>query len=132
MFFNNIYSLKIFQSIPKEIVDSIIDNSEIREYKEWEIILVEGISSNWEWYIIKNWRVAISIKGQKIVDLNAWDIFWEIALLNEEKRSATVKASSDLEVIVLNMENMIELLNNDQSELNKTILKRIEENIERE
>ena len=133
MFFNhNIYGLKIFNWFNKEIVDQIVNSCEIREYQRWEIIVVEWQESNWEWYIIKTWKVAISIKWQRIAELNEWDIFWEIALLNEEVRTATVKAEAKLEVIVLSMDWLIEIINNDENALNKTILRRIEENIERE
>jgi CRP-like cAMP-binding protein len=133
MFFNNnIYSLKIFNGLTKEIIDKIVENCEIREYSQWKIIVVEWEKSNWEWYIIKRWRVSISIWWKKIVEMNPWDIFWEIALLNEETRTATASADTDIEVIVLKFDNMIELIDNDKNWLNKTILKRIEENIERE
>ena len=133
MFFNNnIYWLKIFNWFWKETVDKIVNNCEIREYEKGQIVVVEWQESNWEWYIIKNWKVAISIKWGRIAELNQWDIFWEIALLNEETRTATVKAETKIEVIVLSMDWLIEIINNDENGLNKTILKRIEENIERE
>ena len=132
MFLNNIYSLKIFNWFDKEVVDKIVANCENRKYNNWDIILVEWEDSNWEWFIILKWRVSVSIYWQKIVDLNAGDIFWEIALLNEENRTATVKAQTELELIVLKMEHIIEIINNDKNSLNKTILKRIEENLERE
>lgn len=131
MFFDSIYSLKIFNGLTKDIVDKIVENCETRKYPQWEIIIFEWEKANWEWYIIKSWRVTISIWWKKIVDLNSGDIFWEIALLNEENRTASVTADSDIEVIVLKLENMIKLIDNDQNWINKTILKRIEENIER-
>ena len=132
MFSNNIYSLKIFEGFDKEIVDKIVNNCEKREYDKWNIILFEWEESNWEGYIIRKWRVSISIWGKKIVELNPWDIVWEIALLNEEQRSATVKTETEVELIVLRMNDLIEIINNDENNLNKTILRRIEENIERE
>ena len=132
MFFDNLYSLKIFNWFDKYTVDKIVEKCEIRLYKNWDIILKEGDNSNWEWYIIKKWIVLVSIWWKKIVELNPWDIVWEIALLNEEQRTATVKAITDIEVIVLKMENLVEIINNDENNLSKTILKRIEENIERE
>ena len=53
----------------------------------------------------------------------------KIALLNEEQRTATVSAISELEVIVLNLENLIEIINNDANNINKIIIERIEENL---
>lgn len=132
MFFENIYSLKIFSWLEKEVVDQIVNNSEERSYNAGDIIIFESEAANWEWYILKKWRVMVSIWWQDIVSLNPWDIFWELALLSEEKRTATVRAETDITVIVLNMDNLITILNNDNNWLNKTILRRIEENLERE
>jgi len=125
----SIYSLKIFEWFDKEVIDSIINNCEIRAISSWEMIIVEWEESNWEWYILKRWKVSISIKWNRIAELSSGDIFWEIALLNEEERTATVTASSDIEVIVLNLENLIEMINNDENKINKTIMNRIEENL---
>lgn len=125
----SIYSLKIFEWFDKEVIDSIINNCEIRAISSWEMIIVEWEESNWEWYILKRWKVSISIRWNRIAELSSGDIFWEIALLNEEERTATVTASSDIEVIVLNLENLIEMINNDENKINKTIMNRIEENL---
>ncbi len=125
----SIYSLKIFEWFDKEIIDSIINNCEIRYITAWEMIIVEWEESNWEWYILKRWKVSISIRWNRIAELSSGDIFWEIALLNEEERTATVTASTDIEVIVLKLENLIEMINNDENKINKTIMNRIEENL---
>ena len=130
MFFDNVYSLKIFNGFDKGLVDKIVENCETREYPEWQTIIVEWEIANGEGYIIKKWRVSISIRWKKIAELSSGDIFWEIALLNEEPRTATVVADTKLEAIVLKQENLIEIIDNDQNDLNKTIMRRIEENIE--
>jgi CRP-like cAMP-binding protein len=95
------------------------------------MIIIEWEESNWEWYIIKSGRVAIWINWNRIAELNAWGIFWEIALLNEEERTATVTAIDDIEVIVLSIDNLVDMINNDDDTINKTIMTRIEENINR-
>ncbi len=125
----SIYSLKIFHWFDKEIVDSIVNNCEHRKYSMWELIIAEWEMSNWEWYILKRWKVTISIWGKKVAELNPGDIFWEIALLNEEERTATVKSATDIEVIVLNLETLIKIINNDTNNINKLIIERIEENL---
>lgn len=125
----SIYSLKIFHWFDKEIVDSIVNNCEHRKYSMWELIIAEWEMSNWEWYILKKWKVTISIWGKKVAELNPGDIFWEIALLNEEERTATVKSATDIEVIVLNLETLIKIINNDTNNINKLIIERIEENL---
>ncbi|MDD2907939.1 MAG: cyclic nucleotide-binding domain-containing protein [Candidatus Gracilibacteria bacterium] len=125
----SIYGLKIFHGFDKEIVDSIINNCEQREYSLGELIIVEGENSNGEGYILKKGKVTISIGGQRVAELNPGDIFGEIALLNEEARTATVSALSNIEVIVLNLSDLINIINNDANNINKLIIQRIEENL---
>lgn len=127
----SIYNLEIFRWIEHSIIENIINSCEERIYSEWEMIIIEWTESNWEWYILKTWKVWISIWWSKIAELNSWDIFWEIALLNEEERTATVKALSDITVIVLSIDNLIEMINHDPNKINKTIMNRIEENLSR-
>jgi CRP-like cAMP-binding protein len=126
----NIFTLKIFHWIDKSIIESIINNCETREYDNWEIIVMESEESNGEWYIIKSWRVNISIAWIHIAELWSGDIFGEIALLNEEQRTATVCAETSIEVFVLTLEDIIKMMSADDK-INKTIIKRIEQNLER-
>ncbi|EFK96442.1 hypothetical protein LDC_1539 [sediment metagenome] len=57
-------------------------------------------------------------------------MFGEIALLNEDKRSATVEAMSDTRVIVITQESLIGMINNGDNSINKYIIQRIEENMQ--
>ena len=125
----SVLHLEIFKGIDKNSIQEIILEIPEKEFKLWEIILLEGSPSNWEWYIIKSWKVKISIKWQKIAELNSWDIVWEIALLNEENRTATVEALEDTIVLVLTLDILIDMINNDNNSINKEIIRRIEENI---
>jgi len=127
----SIYNLEIFKWIDKSVIDSIILECEERKYSAWEMIIIEWEESNWEWYILKSWKVAIWIGWSRVAELTPWNIFWEIALLNEEERTATVTAITDIEVIVLSLDNLINMINNDDDRINRTIINRIEENINR-
>jgi len=127
----SIYNLEIFKWIDRSVIDSILNECEERKYSQWEMIIIEWEESNWEWYIIKSGKVSIGIGWARVAELNAWNIFWEIALLNEEERTATVSAISNIEVIVLSIENLIHMINNGSDTINKTIMTRIEENINR-
>ncbi len=129
--FERIYSLKIFEGIEKETITKIINECKIREYLAWEIIMMEWTESNWEWYIIKSGNVEILIWGQRVAELGSGDIFGEIALLNEENRTATVRAINDLKVFVLNIDHLLDMINNWSNLINKTILSRIEANLSR-
>ncbi len=124
-----IYNLSIFRWIDRETVESIILNCEEENFSKWEIIITQWTNSNGKWYIIKNGTVKISIDWKKIVELSEWNIVWEIALLNEEKRTATAEATSDTTMIILTLDDLIDMINSDENKINKEIMRRIEENL---
>jgi len=125
-----IYNLAIFKWIDRDTVNSIILNCDEENFAAWEIIIMQWAESNWKWYIIKNWSVKVSINWTKIVELAAWNIVGEIALLNEEERTATVEAITDTTMIVLTLDDLIDMINSDENNINKEIMRRIEENLE--
>lgn len=127
---SNIFDLRIFNWLEKEVIEEIVNNCSHKSFIKWTFIIEEWDESNGEWYIIKSGRVWIIIKDSQIAELWEWDIFWEIALLNEEKRTATVKSLSDIEVIVLKIYDIMEMINGGSYKINKEIIRRIEENLE--
>ena len=79
------------------------------------------------------WAIAYKFPAQEeITVLEKGDIFGEIALLNEEERSANIKALSNLETIVLSQEDIFTMIENDENTINKEIIRRMEENLENE
>lgn len=127
----SIYKLKIFAGLESNIIDNIIDGCSTKVFHEDEMILLEWEESNWEWYILKEGHVAISIRWKHVAELSTGDIFGEIALLNEEERTATVTAIGEVEVIVLKIDNILEMISSGNTLINKTVMERIEENLER-
>ncbi len=122
-----VFNLKIFKWIDKKVIQNILDNCEEENFVAWEIIIREWEESNKKWYIIKSWKVKISVGNKEISILWDWEIFWEIALLNEESRTATVEALEDTKTIVLTLDNLVDMINNDDNKINKEIIRRIEE-----
>lgn len=92
----------------------------------------QGDFPNSTGYIIESGSVEVSIDGELKAQLTQWDIFGEIALLNEEARSATVVASNDTTVIVISQDMLFEMINSDDNSINKEIMRRMEENLENE
>ncbi len=121
--------LPIFAWVSDEIVDKIIKNSPRENFQKGQTILKEGDVSDGKWYIIESGEATVWIHGAVKTTLKEGGIFWEIALLNEGQRIATINAKTDLKVIVLTFDNLIELLNNDVNNINKEILRRLEENL---
>jgi CRP-like cAMP-binding protein len=97
-----------------------------------EIIMQQGDAPNSTGYIIESGSVNVSIDGEQKAELSVGDIFGEIALLNEEPRSATVVTRSDTTVIIISQDILFEMINNDDNSINKEIIRRMEENLETE
>ncbi len=128
----SIFNLKIFRWIDKNTIEEIVLNAPEKTFQTWELLFIQWTPSNWEAYIIKSWEVKIIINQKEVARLKAWDIVWEIALLNEEERTATVEVTMQTEVIVLTIDSLIEMINNDNNTINNTIIERIEENLNNE
>lgn len=122
-----LYNLKIFNWIDRGIIKNIIDWLEQKSYISGQIIINQWDENNWEWYIIISGWVDVIINSEKVTSLWAWEVFWEIALLNEEDRTATIIANSDLELLVITQDSILQIMNEDNS-LNKEIMRRVQEN----
>ncbi len=123
------FDLKIFNGIEPSFVSKILVSAQREKFKKWDIIFKEWEKDTWKAYIINSWEVEVIMNWQVIAKLIKWDMFWEMALLSEENRSATVQSLSDLELIIITLSDLIELVNNDDNIINKQIIKRIEENL---
>ena len=88
--------IKLFEWIDLDYIKLIIDNSRRVEYKKDDVILVEWEESNGSAYIIQDWSVKVTIRWELINTISEWGVFWEIALITDEPRTANVIANSDL------------------------------------
>lgn len=123
----NIY---IFEWLSKEEVSYFILMSESAKFRKWETIMKEWDASDDKAYIIESWSVDVFRDWDKIATIGAWDIFWEIALIMNEPRTATVKANEDTEVIVLLKDDFLMLYqkSSQYQELKDKIFDRIKNN----
>lgn len=126
----SILHLKIFQGITPSVVENIILSCAEKSFIAGEIILTEWAQTNGEGYIIKQWSVEVQMGGKQIATLESWEMFWEMALLNEDQRTASIQALSDGTLIILSLDNLIDMINNDENKINKEIMRRMEENLE--
>ncbi len=131
MFSSSVYELKIFSGIEKTVVDIIVAECPPEPFKKWEILMQQGESPDGKGYIIRSGSVQVLVDDEIIATLKDGDIVGEMALMSEEQRTATVVATSDLETIVLSQEDIFTMIENDQNTINKEIMRRMEENLER-
>jgi CRP-like cAMP-binding protein len=131
-FFGSVKKLKIFEGIDDTIVENILSEAQREDFWVGQIIIEQGEHPDGKGYIIESWSVDVWVYGKQTAVLSTWDIFWEIALLNEEPRTASVIARETTTVIVLSQETLFAMIENDDNTINKEIMRRMEENLENE
>lgn len=131
-FFGSVKKLKIFEWIDDTIVETILSQAQREEFRVGQIIIEQGEHPDGKGYIIEHGSVDVWVNGKQTAVLTTWDIFWEIALLNEEPRTATVIAKEATSAIVLSQETLFAMIENDNNSINKEIMRRMEANLEAE
>lgn len=120
----------LFEWVNDELVFFIIDNSRRVEYIAWDSIIFQWQESDNTAYIIQSGVAEVEIDWEEVAKLHPWDIFWEIALITNEKRTATVRAKTDLVLLKITKEllqRIIKELKN-WKDLQTEIIRRIREN----
>lgn len=120
-----------FQWIDSKFIEKIIDNSRRENIKSWEIIIEQWDKPDNNAYIIQEGSVWVFINWNFITELKEGNVFWEIALVTDESRTATVKAKGDIILLKINKELLFSIVNELENwkEIKKIILNRIKENI---
>ena len=74
------------------------NNIDAHQIKAGSIIFREGEAAD-RLFVIKSGEVRIQIGNRTITELSAGDIFGEMALIDNEPRSATAVAMTDVELV---------------------------------
>ncbi|MDP6388222.1 MAG: cyclic nucleotide-binding domain-containing protein [Candidatus Pacebacteria bacterium] len=85
--------LPIFKRYSKKKLEGLLRLSKIRQYKPQEVIIEEGSTDKWIYFMITG-SVQVE-KGDKVVARleKSGDVFGELGFLDEGPRSSTVRAS---------------------------------------
>ena len=123
-------NLYLFEWFEKDFLKEIETNSKICDYKSWEIIINQWENPS-DAYIISSGIVGV-IKDEKMINtIFEWDIFWEISLVTNEPRTATIIAQTDVKLLSFNKETLVKIIKNHKNWeiIKSTILNRIIQNI---
>ncbi len=71
--------------------------------------LVEQGEFPYEFFVIEEGTATVSRDGERLADLGAGDFFGEIALLEHDRRTASVVASTPLRAIVMHARDFAEM-----------------------
>jgi CRP-like cAMP-binding protein len=99
-------SVELFRDIDREDLETLAKIVVVREFKQGEVIVSEG-DPGLALYIISKGRAEV-LKGrlgfgqeQVIITFGPGDFFGEMALFDDQPRSASVRALEDTECLVM-------------------------------
>ena len=123
----------LFQWIDKKFIDMIIDNSRRIEINSWEYILKQWDLPNSEAYIIQEWEVLVEINWKIVNSIQEWNIFWEIALITDEPRTASIRAQWNVILLKITKDLLHNIIKNfaNWKEIQKIFFERIKDNLEK-
>ena len=122
-----------FQWIDNEFIKKIIDNSRREKIEKDTIIIKQRDKPDNNAYIIQEWSVIVSINWNFITELKEWNVFWEIALITNENRTATIKTKTDVIILKINKELLFSVMKElpNWEEIKKEVFNRIKENLKK-
>ncbi len=101
--------IPFFSQLSDEDLEAIAETVEMQYFGPEQVVFEEGDYGE-EMYIIKRGKVNVIRDYAIIAELSDNAFFGEMALVSEEPRNATVKAMSDVEVLVLKKDDFKRLL----------------------
>src|SRR5215218_7822688 len=93
-------AIPFFHKLSKKELKLLAQQTDELDVRAGKELATEGEFGH-EFFVIENGTADVIRGGEKIRELGPGDFFGEIALLEEDRRTATVKATSDMTVIVM-------------------------------
>jgi CRP/FNR family cyclic AMP-dependent transcriptional regulator len=90
--------IPIFENVPDEDLTVITTFATSDEFPESAVIVKEGDYAN-SFMAIEEGTAKVTRNGEHVGDLGPGDIFGEVGLIEKEKRTATVEATSRVKLI---------------------------------
>jgi len=99
----------IFEECTRKQLRAVADISKVAEVPALAVLTREGARED-EFFVIIDGTATVKLSSRKRHRLGPGDFFGEMSLLDGEPRSATVKAETDLRLLVINRRHFWELL----------------------
>jgi len=107
-------SYSFFQGLSDAETNEIKSHSLIKKFKKGELIFAEGDSVDY-FYIIESGRVSIYVdkcgRDEPICALSRNDYFGEMAIFNNDRRTASAKACENTVLFVISKEQFLSFVN---------------------
>ncbi len=92
---DNLRSIDVLEPFEDQELMKLLEMSKVRKYKPGELIVQEGRSDTWLYFLMLG-KVKISKKGKEVIVLtNKGDVFGEMGALDSSRRSASAHAVTD-------------------------------------
>lgn len=99
----NLRTIDVLEPFEEQELYRLLEMSKIRKYKAGEMILEEGRSDTWLYFLILG-RIRISKKGKEVVVLTKkGEIFGEMGAMDASRRSASAHAVTDTVCLATDM-----------------------------
>lgn len=89
-----------FRDMSKKELASVAQQTDELDIRAGKVLAQEGDFGQ-EFFIIDSGTADVTRGGERVGELGPGDFFGEMALLDEERRTATVTATTDMSVIVM-------------------------------
>ena len=111
-----------------------IGNSATRSFEEGEIIFAEGAPADGYMYALLEGNIQLDRQGKVLEVVSEGGVFGELALIDNEPRSATARATQASRLATISEERFRELILRNPSfalEIMRLLTRRIRANLER-
>jgi CRP-like cAMP-binding protein len=92
--------VSLFSAVPKRDLQKLAQWTDEIEVQAGETLVKEGAFAH-EFFVIQDGSASVLQAGEEIATLGPGDFFGEIALLETDRRTATVVAETPMRVIVM-------------------------------
>ena len=106
--------LKLFSQLTPATLTDVADKMELRQYVTGETIIQQGDVGN-EFFVIARGDVDVIVDDNKVAELHAGSFFGEVALIKDEPRNATIRATSEVVCFILDKDEFQNVLNSSAS-----------------
>lgn len=124
-----LFSLLEFKEIAK-----VISKMEQRSFKSNELIIKQGDKGGENLFVILSGSAEVIISNKVVANLSSGDYFGELSLIDKAPRSATIKASEDIEALIMNRDEFYKIITKEKNisikllwKLTKTLSRRLRE-----
>jgi CRP-like cAMP-binding protein len=100
MYQDRLKDVPFFANLAKKDLEIVSRQAEELDVPEGKVLVRQGELGH-EFFVVQSGTAAITIDGTHVRDVGPGDFFGEMALLDEERRTATVTATSPMTLIVM-------------------------------